>query len=198
MKYNGGNIMICNNCQKEIPEDAKLCPYCGQCFVKNLSGSDPVKDKKKKKIPLGCLVTIILTVLCISLPVAYGGFNSTKPSRKTAVRPTYDYNFADVMQLIDEYDKNSVAADMKYKNKKVKLTGIVNNIGKDILGNVYVTISNDADAIFEDAQCFFEDDSQVNKVTKLKVGDTITVIGSVGEYLVSLSIDKCEIISNPS
>src|ERR1700736_1804386 len=39
--------------------------------------------------------------------------------------------------LYRAYDANEVAADEKYKGKSVKITGKVQNIGKDILGSPY-------------------------------------------------------------
>lgn len=49
------------------------------------------------------------------------------------------------IQLVNDYQTNETAANTKYLNKAIKITGIVGEVNKDQLGKTTITIkSNDA------------------------------------------------------
>lgn len=106
--------------------------------------------------------------------------------------PVFDYEFADVVDLVEEYKENEVSADSKYKGKTVKVTGIVKDIGKDILDSAYITIGDGKDITWDYAQCYFKNKDEIAKVANLQKGDTVTLIGKVGSYSLTLTINKCE------
>lgn len=201
--------MQCKKCNRDIPDDANTCPYCGG----NVNG--------KKKMPKWLIpVIIVLVVLCAivggnkentDVPTDNSADDSTAnstvseptdstvPETKAPVvigkdAPTIDYEFVDIMTLLDEYQTNEVAADQKYKDKFVKVSGKVKDIGKDILNNIYVCINDGTDLTWEYAQCYFSDQSEVDKVANLAVGDTITLYGKVGNFNLTLTIDRCVIV----
>lgn len=72
----------------------------------------------------------------------------------------------------EEYDANEVAADDKYKNKKIAVTGVINGIGIDILDKPYITLRT---GDYGSIQCFFIDKTVVKNLRK---GSNITVVGS--------------------
>lgn len=43
-------------------------------------------------------------------------------------------------ELLKEYDDNEVKADETYRDKLVTVTGIINDIGKDVLDDTYVAV----------------------------------------------------------
>lgn len=201
--------MQCKKCNRDIPDDANTCPYCGG----NANG--------KKKMPKWLIpVIIVLVVLCAivggnkentDVPTDNSADDSTAnstvseptdstvPETKAPVvigkdAPTIDYEFVDIMTLLDEYQTNEVAADQKYKDKFVKVSGKVKDIGKDILNNIYVCVNDGTDLTWEYAQCYFSDQSEVDKVANLAVGDTITLYGKVGNFNLTLTIDRCVIV----
>lgn len=201
--------MQCKKCNRDIPDDANTCPYCGG----NVNG--------KKKMPKWLIpVIIVLVVLCAivggnkentDVPTDNSADDSTAnstvseptdstvPETKAPVvvgkdAPTIDYEFVDIMTLLDEYQTNEVAADQKYKDKFVKVSGKVKDIGKDILNNIYVCVNDGTDLTWEYAQCYFSDQSEVDKVANLTVGDTITLYGKVGNFNLTLTIDRCVIV----
>ena len=47
---------------------------------------------------------------------------------------------ASAAQLASAYDRNTVAADQKYKGKRLKVTGVVDSINTDLFGNPYITM----------------------------------------------------------
>lgn len=93
--------------------------------------------------------------------------------------------------MIQEYKDNEVAADEKYKGKTVKVTGLVKDIGKDIFDSSYITINDGKDITWDYAQCYFKNKDEIAKVANLQKGDTVTLIGKVGSYSLSLTINKC-------
>ena len=46
-------------------------------------------------------------------------------------------------RLYKEYDANEIAADQKYKGKIIEVTGVIRDIGNDIMNNAYVTLAGD-------------------------------------------------------
>ena len=93
--------------------------------------------------------------------------------------------------LLAEYDANEVAADNKYKGKKVEITGAVDSIGKDIFGSVYVTLKTDNG--FISIQCYFSEKAEIDKVATLKEGDWVTVTGIVDGRSINIVVKKCKL-----
>lgn len=192
---------LCQYCKSEIPKDASVCPVC--------------KRKQTKTINhIGCgtiigllLAAFIVFAVCSGdsdddyTPANSDVGNNTvstsgdvNQSVEVTSQTTVDYVFDDVMTLIEEYKDNEVAADAKYKDKIVQFTGVVGSIGKDFLDEVYITVGDGTEITWDYAQCYFKKQEQIDKVTNLHEGDTVTVIGKVGSYSLSLSVKKCEIV----
>lgn len=187
---------LCKHCKTEIPKDAKICPNCR-------------KKQSSKLIPIIIAVVVVVVIGAIAggsgsdenesyVPVTSNNEVEQNGEEQTPVevtsKTTVDYVFDDVMMLIEEYKENEVAADAKYKDKIVQFTGTVNSIGKDILDDVYVTVGDGTEITWDYAQCYFKKQEQIDKVTSLHEGDTVTVIGKVGSYSLSLTVKKCEIV----
>lgn len=94
--------------------------------------------------------------------------------------------------LFAEYDDNAVAADAKYKGKKLKVTGIVSDIGTDILDQVYVSL--DTGEYFFTIQCYFSDKDEESKVAQLSKGDEIAVLGTCEGMTLNVALKRCEIV----
>ena len=93
-------------------------------------------------------------------------------------------------KLYTEYDDNEVAADLKYKDKVITVSGVVDDIAKDILDDIYVTLKGDE--YFGTVQCFFSD-SHTNKAASLKKGDRLTIKGLCTGTLMGPIIRGCVI-----
>lgn len=93
--------------------------------------------------------------------------------------------------LFAAYNENEVAADSKYEGKKLKITGTINNIGTDILDNVYITL--DTGEVLYSVQCYFKDGDEEAKVADLKKGDTVTLIGVCEGMSLNVIMKRCEI-----
>jgi hypothetical protein len=62
----------------------------------------------------------------------------------------------DAATLFEHYQANEVAADINYKGRMLDVSGVVQSIGKDLLGTIYVTLEGYRSRIFK-VQCFFDD-----------------------------------------
>ncbi len=96
-------------------------------------------------------------------------------------------------KLIADYKANEISADSTYKDKQVKVTGVVGSIAKDILDNPYVTLTDETQYGIESVQCYFSKADQANLANVTK--DTrITLQGRVsGKSLTNVLVKECSI-----
>lgn len=79
--------------------------------------------------------------------------------------------------LIDEYMENEVAADDKYKNKIIEVTGIVNQVKKESAGRIVVVLRSSK--AFGGVNCYLKNDYKEDAID-LRAGDKITLVGKCG------------------
>jgi hypothetical protein len=91
-------------------------------------------------------------------------------------------------QLYSDYEANEVSADLKYKGKVLIVKGKVNTIGKDIMGDIYVTLNTGE--TFGEVQCSFSDD-HTNEAAGLKKGQTITIKGTCDGKMINILLSEC-------
>ena len=89
-------------------------------------------------------------------------------------------------KLYKEYNENEIAADEKYKGKIIEVTGVIRDIGNDIMDNAYITLVGNE--YFGDIQCYFNEKSVVAKLSK---GKRISVIGSCSGLMINVQINNC-------
>ncbi len=78
-------------------------------------------------------------------------------------------------QLYEEYEENEVAADLKYKNKLLQVTGIVKSIGKTIGDKPYISLQTGA--FSSQVTFYFPSETYNEKLATLKKGTTIKIKG---------------------
>lgn len=208
--------MKCSKCGKEV--DGNFCPHCGTSIEESnvaVPQSDVVAVKKKKlkwwQIAL-IVVGIIIVIGAIGSALGgeegsdkVGGNNTnlsvtqTNESDNNADDKKEDNLKAEItvsaIDIAKEYKDNEVAAEAKYKGKKVEISGIINSIGKDVLDDVYIVLSNgDEYAIINNVQCYFKDKEQISKVADLQKGQEVTLIGTVNSSIAgTVMIKDCYI-----
>jgi hypothetical protein len=106
--------------------------------------------------------------------------SSSKPSVITISAPA----------IVKEYLDNEVAADHKYKGKIVRMTAKIKDIGKDILGDPYITFSDGEEYSFRSVQCFFKKSEQA-KIGTLRKGQTVTIDGTVDGLMMNVLLKDC-------
>lgn len=135
-----------------------------------------------------CGVFAVLVLVGIMLP---DGDNNTAREAKQR-----EYIMVSVSTLVNELENNAAAAQKKYKNKYVKVTGKLGTIDSD---GDYISIDDPADDFsITGVQCFINknDKKQSNFVLNLRKGQTVTAYGKitdVGELLgYHLEVDRFE------
>lgn len=154
-------------------------------------------------------VTLIIVFLVISVMVddAKDGSQSSTSSNNTSapsseqkpektseeLRAEREKTTISPNSLINAYNANELSADESFKGKRFHVEGYVDNIGKDILGNPYVTLkTND---IVKSIQCMIDDKA---RLAQLRKGEKITVLGECRGLTLGISIliEDCQIVPN--
>jgi hypothetical protein len=118
--------------------------------------------------------------------VSESGAGSTPP----AISVTAD-------QLVSDYEANEVAADEKYKEKVIEVSGYVDSIGKDITDTMYVTLETGEEFSLVHPQLFFSDTHEA-EVAELKKGDPLTVRCRCDGKFMNVHLTSCVIETSPS
>jgi hypothetical protein len=178
----------CPKCKEPIQAGAKKCKHCG---------ADLRNWFARHKILTGILIIIGIGIISSAL-----SDDSTQPTSETSKNSTTTQVTAEepkkeiapikisAVDLAQAYVDNEVKADQDYKDKKVEVTGKINDIGV-ILDQTYIILSSGKQFSVTDIQCFFDDKNEINKITELKKGDTITAQGVVDGKSLNVSVKKC-------
>ena len=97
------------------------------------------------------------------------------------------------ISLYNQYEANEVSADEKFKGKKLAVSGVIGEIGKDVLDNPYLSLDID---FLKNVNCYFDDKN--NKViSRLSKGQRVTIIGVCrGKILLDVVLKDCEVWDN--
>ncbi len=98
-------------------------------------------------------------------------------------------------KLIDAYTTNEVAARRLYEGKYVCVTGLVESIGEDVTGTIYITLSSGENWSMEYVQCYFSED-YANEIATLVKGDSVTVYGTQTDYIFNVMVEDCVLNTN--
>jgi hypothetical protein len=94
------------------------------------------------------------------------------------------------IDLYDDYQANEVAADNKYRNKRLLVTGVVDEITKDFLDTPIVTLMTGSEFFYVSAS-FPKDDI---KVAELSKGWQVTLeCRGQGMILGTPFLDRCSV-----
>ena len=119
------SLKPCRECGTAVSTEAPTCPKCG---VKN-----PIRKTSMVILLAGFFV---LFVVCVSVsrngPKTGGDTTSAVAAPRPVEKPIEVPN----TQLWNEYEANEVAADEKYKGKRLLVAGVVDSIDKDVFNNV--------------------------------------------------------------
>lgn len=180
------SMKVCKECGNEVSSKG-VCPKCG-------------KDQRnffvKHKV-----ITFILFIIVLGVIVGVTGESSNteadtaKTSSTVGQQKNEEIMEVDYTILHQEYMDNPIAADAKYKGKILKLTGVVEDIDREIAGNTYVTFNIGGQYSFKNVRITFKK-SEETKVAQFKKGQTITIKGKCNGTLLSttVSLIDCEVI----
>jgi hypothetical protein len=132
--------------------------------------------------------TCSLAALFVFALLGFGSVDTDSDTKKVKSQPS-SYSL-DANQLFRDYKANEVAADDKYKGQVVTVSGVIQNIGKDITGNAYVVIGGEG--FLDGVQCTFTRGEQ-SSVARLSKGQFVTVKGEVTGKMGNVLMNKCSL-----
>lgn len=113
----------------------------------------------------------------------------------TTIQPTEfeELPFIVATELYDQFKQDSQAALLKYKDKKFNIIGEIEIMGEDEIGRPYVVLGKAGGDGFNAVTCIFTKKDQ-DALSKLIVGDSATIKGTVHDYLMNVIIYDCSIV----
>ena len=203
----------CKECGRAVSSKAAQCPGCGA----------PLKAKGIST-GVGCLIILIVVVIGVAWAgVAASRYSQTPEGKALASRRAAEQEAREqaalreaeqaqkqrvqreadlranaptlsVGAVVSYYSANEVAGDEALKGKWFKVKGVVERVGKDILGSSYIAFKNEEDAV-RSVQCFFED-SHKSVLIAIQPGQQLTVFGKGQGLMMNVLMEKCEIVPN--
>lgn len=129
-----------------------------------------------------------------STPQSAPNTPSSASSAEPTPEPTPSYIEVSATDLLAAYDENTVSADNQYKGQLLKVTGTVGSIGKDILDDAYVTLTNDNEYSIISVQCYFAKDN-LDGISTLKEGDVVTITGTCEGSTLNVLLKGCNLVT---
>ncbi len=93
-------------------------------------------------------------------------------------------------QLVKDYEANEIAADGKYKDKTLLVSGVVDSI-QEMLGQKFVTLRGGGNGLTS-VQCFFGD-AQAVSLSNLKGGQRVSIQGRCDGKSMNVTMQECVI-----
>ncbi|MDR3345290.1 MAG: hypothetical protein LBT21_06880 [Oscillospiraceae bacterium] len=161
----------CKSCGQDIAKSAKSCPHCG------------AKNKK----PTFLILLGIVVVLIVIIAASSGGDKNERPQDEPSTVPGQtlvqesstkkQYLKVTALDLYAAYDENEVAADNKYKDQWIEITGTISSIDV-VLGSTRISLVGEYlyDVPMGSVSCVLES-SAVEKAGTLKKGGKVTIKG---------------------
>lgn len=169
----------CPKCRETILAGAKKCKHCG---------ADLRNWFVRHKILTGILVLILLGIIGNVMNGDTGAPGSNSP-----ITPQAEAEQAIAItarELYAQYEANEIQADALYKNKTLAVSGTIQNIGKDILDDPYISFKTDN--LIGSVQCMLAD-TEKEKAAQLREGTAITLQGKNSGKLMNVLLRNCVI-----
>jgi hypothetical protein len=97
-------------------------------------------------------------------------------------------------ELVSAYETDEVAADARFSNQILKVTGVVDRIEvRDIHDIRYITLTNAEKDLLQTVRCTF-DSQHVADLNQLTEGQTVTVQGKYDGSMIDISIKDCLLV----
>lgn len=94
--------------------------------------------------------------------------------------------------LYNAYKANELAADQAFKGQWLIVDGVVESVGKDVLGTPYVALGSALTV-----QCMFRPGDE-EALVPLRAGQAVSIKGKCDGFLIEVILRDCEVWSRPS
>lgn len=107
-----------------------------------------------------------------TLPSAESSVQQAEPAAPPVV--VADLPVVTAFDIAKAYDENTVAADQRFKGKQFKVSGVVDEISTDIMGDPYITLKGGVNQFMEPQFKF--DKSALDQLATLKKGKKVMLM----------------------
>ena len=98
-------------------------------------------------------------------------------------------NTIDAPSLVGAYMQNEVKADQNFKGKTFYVSGTVDQISKDIMDNIYVTL--EGDGVIRSVQCYLDD---ADVAANLNKGEQVVIKGKCDGLMMNVQMKDCSLV----
>jgi hypothetical protein len=152
---------------------------------------------KARVLSLGWMVLSILGALGNLDQEAMHNQSATNAPAKEVTAPAKKIEelTVEMADLLAAYEGNEVGADIKYKGKYIKTTGIVSGISKNVFDSIFVTLGTGKDYESPDLHSYFSD-KFTSQIASLNKGQKLTIICKIdGLVIMSIQGKDCSLVS---
>jgi len=156
---------------------------------------------KKKKWYFTKKAFALYIVIFVVFMIILGGEEqptTQQPKPTTSSQPQVEQQAPPVEITIDklvaEYDANKLAAEKKYKDKNLKISGgVIQNISEDIFGKPFISLEPQREFYFGTSiRCEFKDEDS-DKLLALQNGQKLAVTGrNEGMTIGIIGLENCD------
>lgn len=176
----------CKQCGGDMASNAAACPKCGAPPPRGLSFG------KLLMFGVGGFMALCFFGTCVSgIGAAARKGGGTASAAPSAPRPAATATSVEIRKLLAEYSDNEIRADSAFKGQLIQTTGVVDDVKKDIMDSIYVTLGTGRQFEIPQVQCFF-DDVHAKKAAALSKGARVTVRGRVDGLMMNVLVKDCE------
>jgi hypothetical protein len=134
-------------------------------------------------------ITVTQTAPTVTVNVS-PGINTT-PIQTTTI-PTGGIITITAADLLGEFDANAIAAESKYKDQILEVTGIILEIGRNDLGLAYLSFYGDIVSLIT---CYSFNSNWEDQLSDISEGQEVTVRGKLDEWDgLWLSLENCSVV----
>lgn len=137
------------------------------------------------------LISLTISAVLLAATVACVPSDEAVESEIEEVEPA-EVVTVSAKQMMDDYEANEIRANQLYEGKVVSVSGVVDSVGEDILGDPYVLLTDGSEFSFAGVQCFFGD-SHRDELARLSKGDRVTLRGQGEGYFMNALVRGCRL-----
>ena len=120
---------------------------------------------------------------------------TVRPEATMATTPKISIIRVTAEELWQAYDANELAADQRYRDKVLEVTGTVSKVGRSYNDEPYIELDTRQDFTTTGVRCYFAEE-HVAQFASLQVGDPLVVRGRNGGIdLFDIEMHGCTVVS---
>jgi len=149
--------------------------------------------RKKLTVGIICLISIGILIFLGEIKQGTKAPEKTVDTTQEEYSPPINSDPINVYDLTEIYHQNEVSADLKFKGKRLKIIGFIDQIRKDAFDTPVVELAV-PDHPLMSTSCHFNKNDE-NILAQLQTGTQLTIVCTCsGMVIGSVSLNHCTII----